>query len=157
MQPAQPAQPPPTGPRLQPSTVEDLVQTDVVTAERDTPVATLVAAMEQKDVGSVVIVDDDWPIGIVTDRSIALSLVTEPNIVGRTADDLVTRGLVTGTTGMDVFDTLRRMERERVRRLPLLDEEGQLSGIVTLDDLLVLLCGELENAASVIKTQSPRL
>ena len=147
----------PTGPRLKPVTIDDIVQTDVVKAERSTPIPTVVAEMAEKDVGSVVVVEDDKPVGILTDRSIALALETNPNLSDQNAEDVVSESLVTGTTEMNVFEALQKMGEENIRRLPIVDDDEKLEGIVTLDDILVLLGAELNNATEIIKAQSPRL
>lgn len=145
------------GPQLQPVTVEEIIQTDVVTAERDTPIATVVAKMAEKDVGSVVIVEDDSPVGIITDRSIALALESTPDITEQEAGDHISDDLITGTSDMSVFDVVQWLDEENIRRLPIVDDDGSLEGIVTLDDILVLLGAELEHATSIIQAQSPRL
>lgn len=148
---------PATRPRLAPVGVEELVQTDVVTAEPDTSIAAIVTEMADEEVGSVVVVEGEAPVGILTDRQIALAIEEMPDVADRLAEDLFTRDPATGTTDMDVFDVLRRLEAEEVRRLPIVDEDGSLEGIVALDDVLVLLGSELQNAASVIRAQSPRI
>lgn len=145
------------GPPLQTITVDRIVQTDVVTVEPDTPIATVVAQMAEQDVGSVVVVEDDRPTGILTDRSVCLALEDDPDVTEKTANDLVSGDLETGTTDESVFDVIRRLEESRIRRLPIVDDDGTLQGIVTLDDLLVLLGGELNNAIEVIREQSPRI
>lgn len=159
---AQPVQPPqgvpqPGRPQLRPVVIEELVETDVVTAERDTPVQDVVADMAQEDVGSVVVVEDERPVGILTDRTIALALESTTDLSDQQAEDLLTDSIVTGTAEMSVFEAIRWLEEEEIRRLPIVDEEGQLTGIVTLDDILVLLSTELGNLTSVVKAQSPRL
>jgi len=60
------------------------------------------------------------------------------------------------TVGPDegVMDVVRLMCEESVRRVPLVDD-GRLVGIVALDDLLVLLAGELSNLAGVVESESP--
>lgn len=145
-------------PRLRPVTVDDIVETDVAAVEPDTPVATVVAKMETEDVGSVLVVDDEGkPTGIVTDRAIALSLEENPDISERQVKELVEEDVVTGDADMSVFDALSRLSDESIRRLPIVDDEGTLEGIVTLDDLLVLLTTELNRAGDIIEAQSPRL
>lgn len=142
---------------MRPVTVEEIVQTDVITAKRDTPIATVVAEMAEKDVGSVVVVEDETPVGVLTDREITLALETTPDVTEHSADDLISGDLITGTLEISVFDALRRLEEGEVRRLPIVGDDGTLEGIVTLDDILVLLGAELGNATSIIKAQSPRL
>lgn len=144
------------GPRLQSVDIEDVVQTDVVTAEPDTPAPELAEKMAEEDVGAVIVVDRDEPVGVVTDRTVALAL-RKGDVSERTARDLLSEDLVTGTTTMTVFDALDELSEANVRRLPIVDEDGSLEGIVTLDDILVLLGTELEKAAAIIRNQSPRL
>lgn len=144
-------------PQLRPASVDDIVATDVVTAERDTPIATVVAMLAEEDVGSVVVVDDDSPVGILTDRQIALALEDTPDLSDETAEDLISDELVTATTDNTVFEALEQMRDEGVRRLPIVDDDGTLEGILTLDDVLVVFGTELSNATDIIKEQSPRL
>ena len=142
---------------MEPATVEEILETDVATAERDAQFGEIVEMMAERNVGSIVIVEDETPVGIVTDRQIALSLADAPDASERTVDEILSDDLVTGTSDMNVFEVLRRLSDEGIRRLPIVDEEGALEGIVTLDDLLVLLGTELDNATKIIETQSPRL
>ncbi|MGQ4557180.1 CBS domain-containing protein [Halobellus sp. GM3] len=144
-------------PQLRSATVEQLLQTDVVTVEEDTPVATAVAKMNAEDVGSVVVVDADRrPRGILTDRRVALSLESMPDIGERTVAELTGDELITASIDMTVFDAIQRLSDGEIRRLPIVDESGTLEGIVTLDDITVFLAGELNTVADVIKAQSPR-
>jgi len=152
-----PGRPERMGRPLETVTVDRIVQTDVVTVEPDTPIATAVAQMAEQNVGSVVVVEDERPIGILTDRSICLALETDPDVTEKTASDLVSGDLTTGTMDESVFDVIRRLEESSIRRLPIVDDDGTLQGIVTLDDLLVLLDGELHKAVEVIREQSPRI
>ncbi|SFS10832.1 CBS domain-containing protein [Halomicrobium zhouii] len=145
------------GMRMRPIRVEEVVEEDVVTAERDTPISEVVAKMAEEDVGSVVVVEDDQPVGVITDRSVALALENTPDIANKQAGDLVSGDLVTATTSMSVFDALQHLSDEGIRRLPIVDDSGDLQGIITLDDVLVLLGSELNKVGETIKKQSPRL
>lgn len=142
---------------MRPIQVEEVAQEDVVAAERDTPIATVVAKMAAEDVGCVVVVENDKPVGVITDRNIALALESTPDIASKQAGDLISGDLVTATTGMSIFNALQQLNDEAVRRLPIVDDSGNLEGIITLDDVLVLLGSELNKAGEVIQAQSPRL
>ncbi|WP_164471780.1 CBS domain-containing protein [Halosimplex salinum] len=142
---------------LRPVSVDDVVAEDVVTAERDTPIRTAVAKMAERDVGSVVVVEDDRPIGILTDRKIALTLEENPNVADETAEELIDGDLISVDASTSIFDALQLMSDETIRRLPVVDDEGRLRGIVTLDDALVLLASELDKLATTVERQSPRL
>jgi CBS domain-containing protein len=142
---------------LRPVTVEDIAAEDVVTVERDTPVPTAVASMAENDVGSVVVVEDDEPIGMLTDRKVALALEDTPEVAQQTVGDLVSEELVTADSSTTVFEVVKMMGDNGIRRVPVVDEEGNLQGIVTLDDAIVLLGTELGNVAETIQAQIDRL
>ena len=107
----------------------------VVTAPRTATIGDVAELMRDRNVGSVVICDDDRPHALITDRDIALAVADRAS-----RDDAVDtragRPLVTGETEMDVEEAAALMVQHRVRRLPVLDGE-ELAGIVTLDDIAV--------------------
>lgn len=154
----QPQQAGMTRPTFEPARVEELIVTDVVTAQRDTPLRTVVSSMAENQVGSVVILDEDGttPIDILTDRKVALAIEEYPNIAEMTVEELLTGDLIVGRTEMTVFEALEKLSEAKVRRLPIVDEENALQGIITLDDLLVFLGNQLEDALEVISAQSRR-
>ena len=142
---------------LQPVTIDDIMEEDVVTVQPDTPVPTVTAQMETEDVGAVVVVDDNEPQSVVTDREVALALEDTPDLADKTAEDLISDEMVTGEQQMSVYEALQQLSEENIRRLPIVDENGDLTGIVTLDDIIVLIGEEMQDAADIIQTQSPRL
>ncbi len=142
---------------LRPVSVDDVVAENVVTVERDTSVSTAVGKMVDHDVGSVVVVEDDKPVGVLTDRTIALALEDNPNVAEMPAEELIDDDLISVDASTDIFETLQLMRDEGIRRLPVVDDEGDLQGIVTLDDALVLLGSELDKLATTVQEQSPRL
>lgn len=135
--------------------VDAAARTDVVTAERTDTISSVVGDMAAENVGSVVVVEDDRPIGVLTDRSVALALGSTPDLSERTAEELLDGGVVTASMDDDVFEALDRMRDAGVRRVPLVDDEGELRGIVTLDDVLLFLEGHLGTVAETVREQFP--
>lgn len=131
----------------------EIATTDVVTASTDTDARELLEMMDEKMVGSVIITDGDDVEGIVTDRSIALELREADSIDEITADDVMTDSPVTIEDDQGHFEALEMMSDEGVRRMPIV-EDGSLTGIVTLDDLVMLTAAELSNASDVIEQQA---
>lgn len=133
--------------------VSDIARTAVVTVPRDATVAEAGARMREEDVGSVVVVDGDAPVGIATDRDVAMH-----HVEGGDGDDGVER--VTGrepvTVDADdgVYDVTAAMADNGVRRLPVVDGDD-LAGIVTLDDVVVLLGMEIAHVSRTIRAESP--
>ena len=135
--------------------VEDVARTDVRTAHRDQSAGNLATVMKEENVGSVIIENDRRPVGIVTDRDLVLEVLeprADPKSV--TAADIMTETPVTIDTDGGVFDAIRTLNEHSVRRLPVVDDDI-VAGIVTLDDLVVMLSDELDSLGDVIEAESP--
>lgn len=137
-------------------TVQDLARTEVMTAHPDQSAANLATVMREEGVGSVIIVEEERPVGIVTDRDLVVH-VLEPraNSTEMTASEIMPDDLVTISGDVGLLEATEIMASESVRRLPVIDHDERLSGIVTLDDLVDLLTNELSNLTAVIEAESP--
>lgn len=128
---------------------------DVVAAGPAAPVAEVAGLMREENVGSVVVVEGNAPVGIVTDRDLTVDVLaagTDPATV--TAEDVMTADPETIDVDAGVFDLVTAMCDASVRRMPVVDGD-ELAGIIALDDLIVLLARELDNLAGVIAAESP--
>lgn len=137
-------------------TIERFIRRDVVTAPMDATAAELARLMKAEAVGSVVVVSGEKPVGIVTDRDLVLYVMAAglaPEEVP--VRDVMSEELFTVDTDADVFAVAGRMYDAGVRRVPVV-EAGSLVGIVTLDDLVVVLANELGNLAGVIEGEMPK-
>ena len=118
---------------------------DVVTAETATSLGDVAVLMRDRGVGSVVVCDSGRPVGLITDRDVALAVGAN----GVARDDAVkshaTHPVVSGHHEMTVEEAAAEMVQNRIRRLPIVDGDGILTGIVTLDDIAVKT-GDLELA-----------
>jgi CBS domain-containing protein len=110
-----------------------------------------VAACMKSGVGAVVVAVEGRPVGIVTDRDLALRVVADRMPLNVAIHEVMTRdpAMVRIDDTIDVAVT--RMRERGVRRLPIVDHEGVVVGLVALDDLLVLLAGELHAAANAVR------
>ena len=109
---------------------------NVVSAETGATLREVAELMRLHNVGSVVITDGPRPVGMLTDRDLALIVVAERVDPGEAAGPHSTRPLVTGDVEMDLEEAADLMVQHHIRRLPLLDGD-QLAGIVTIDDVAV--------------------
>ncbi len=141
---------------VEPVGMDRLARDEVVTADRDTPIATIVAMMSEQDVGTVVITEDDRPVGIITDRKITLAMEETPDLTDSAVEDLMTEDPVTVDEDEEMFDVLQTLAENDIRRVPVVDDEGELTGILSIDDVLVILAGELSAVSDVVQAQSPR-
>ncbi|WP_435195655.1 CBS domain-containing protein [Natronomonas sp. EA1] len=130
-------------------------QLDLVTAAPETSIRDIANVMKSRKVGSVIIEREKEVQGIVTDRDIAMQVVAEGKDPKSTvARDVMTRNPVCADTNDGVAVLCRKMSDAGVRRMPVL-EDGKLTGIITLDDLLVLIDGELDDLTDIIRAESP--
>src|SRR5205807_3375798 len=92
--------------------------------------------MRDEDVGLIPIVESDRVVGTVTDRDIAVRVVAEGKSPEKTrVADIASRELVTIDPGQDVDEAMRLMAKHQVRRLPVVEEDGKLVGIVAQADI----------------------
>ena len=127
--------------------IREVMTESVVTAEPQRTVREIAELMRERNVGSVVLVSDEKPVGFVTDRDLTLSVIADGRDVSDHIADYASSPVITADPAMDVEEGADLMVRHGVRRLVVVDGD-RLTGIVTLDDLAVRI-GDLEIAASI--------
>jgi CBS domain-containing protein len=138
--------------------VKQICQRNVDLAELGESVQAVAERMRQRMVGCLVVVDGSRkPIGIVTDRDLALRVVADgKNPYATRIDEAMTANITTIRERTDLEQALRLMRNGVFRRLPVVDDDGKLVGIVTLDDILMLLTEELGGAGQVLDRETPQ-
>lgn len=125
--------------------LNEIMTRSVVTASPHTPVRGVAELMRDRNVGSVVLTDDaDRPVGIITDRDLALGVLAGSGELGDPVERCATAPVVTGEEDMELEEAAALMVGHRIRRLPIVNAE-RVVGIVTLDDIAVRT-GNLEVA-----------
>jgi CBS domain-containing protein len=130
--------------------LNDLFTRNVVTAGPEEALAAIALRMREHNVGTVVIVEDRRPVGIITDRDLALALGARGLSPQAPVREVMTRHVLAVPEDTDVFTVTRFIQDRKVRRLPIVDGEDRLVGVVSLDDLLCWLARELSNLAEGI-------
>jgi len=133
--------------------LSDLFTKNVVTAEPQATLAAVAIRMQEHNVGTVVIVDKQRPVGIVTDRDLALALGAQGIDIRAQVQTVMTRRVLAIPENMGIFAATKYIRECGVRRLPIVDREDCLVGMVSLDDLLRVLSRELSNLAEGIKDE----
>lgn len=135
--------------------VDDLVQKNVMTIPPGSTLREAARRMTMHSVGAMVVADarNTPPRGIVTDRDIVLRIASGADPEQATVADVVSAPLRTVAEGASLREVSKAMRRYGVRRLPVVDQAGNLVGIVTLDDVLRFLARELLDLASAVDVQ----
>jgi CBS domain-containing protein len=117
---------------------------EVLSVSLNAPVIEAARRMRDAKIGCVVVSRDRHPIGILTDRDLAVRVVAEGRDPQQTkVSEVVTYDAVTLRRSDTRQTALIRMREHGVRRLPIVDDAGKLVGMVTADDLVTLLAHEL--------------
>jgi CBS domain-containing protein len=117
--------------------------------------------MREHHVGSVVVVEDAGegvkPIGLLTDRDMVVEILAkELDAQAVSVGDVMSLGVITAKENDGVWVTLKRMRSQGIRRLPVTDNDGILLGIVSVDDILELLVGELTDLVKLSDREKER-
>jgi CBS domain-containing protein len=127
---------------------------EVVTAGPNDPLAKVAQLMEEHNVGTVVVAEQDRPVGIVTDRDLALAVCARGVSREELVHNVMTCPVSTMRQDEGIYKATQHMMELAVRRLPVVDEVGRLVGLVSLDDLLLVLSRELHNVAEGIRAET---
>src|SRR3954463_11582018 len=115
--------------------IREVMTESVVTASADAPVREIAELMRERNVGSVVLLDEDGePAAFITDRDLAVSVLADGHGGDATASDHASTPVVTATPGMEIEEATQLMGANGIPGLPIVDD-ARLTGIVTLDDL----------------------
>ena len=139
--------------------IQDVYTPHAGTATRDEPLAEAARTMCSKHIGALIVVDRAdprrRPIGILTDRDIVRGqLRRATDLYCLTVGDVMTPDPLVLPLYLEVTEAIEALNARSVRRAPVLDPDGNLAGIVTLDDLLPALAQELTDLASLMGSQA---
>jgi len=142
--------------------VGEICNREVVIAEKALSVVDAAQLMRKHHVGDLVVVEEKdgsrkHPVGIVTDRDIVVEVVAAGvNPESLKVGDIMGPEVATVRESAGLFEALRYMRDKGVRRMPVVDHEGGLVGILTLDDLLSLLAEEMTELAKLVSHERQR-
>jgi CBS domain-containing protein len=117
-------------------TIRDLMTSNPSTIEPSKTIADAAKLMRDEDVGLIPVADGDKLTGTITDRDITIRVVAEgKDPQSTTVEDIATTRLVTVDPQQDLDEALRLMAQNQVRRLPVVEEDGKLVGVVAQADI----------------------
>lgn len=111
------------------------------------------ALMDEAGVGALVVVEDDRPVGIVTDRDLVRRGMARRLPLDARVDAVMSMPVVTIAASADLHDAFALFRHNAIRRLPVVDEAGRFIGLVSADDLLIDLAGDLNDLVRPITAE----
>lgn len=142
-------------------TVGAICNRDVVVIEKGANIVEAAHLMREHHVGALVVTEErdsrTVPVGVITDRDIVVEILGEdvPLSAVKVADVMSPELLVVREED-GIWDTIQRMRLKGVRRVPVVNREGGLEGILAVDDLLELIAQELGGMVRVIGREQAR-
>jgi CBS domain-containing protein len=131
---------------------------NVATIGRDRDIIEAAVKMREEHVGDLIVVEQrgtrNVPVGIITDRDIVIGIVArraKPEEI--TVGDAMTTKLLTVKQDNGIDFLLREMRRVGVRRAPVVDDGGELVGVVSIDDAIDHIAGQLDHIANAIRAE----
>lgn len=131
---------------------------EVDTVTPDEPASVAAERMRRRAVGTLIVVDDvARPVGIVTDRDLMSRVIA----AGRSPTETSVREVMTPaprtvSEQTPIESALSLMRSGCFRRLPVVDHDHKLVGLITLDDILMLLAEELAQVGQLLERETPR-
>ena len=116
-------------------TIQDTMTSSPTTIESSTTATEAARTMKSADVGSLPIVDGDRLIGVVTDRDLALRVLGEGKDGSTTVGEIASKDVVTIDPQQSLEEAARLMAEHQIRRLPVVEEDGRLVGVVAQADV----------------------
>ncbi len=138
----------------------ELCNREVVVAEPDETILEAAQRMRDHRVGSLIVVeggpDHPRPIGILTDRDIVVYAVAAGGAIPRSpVRSCMNPNVVTAGERESLLAVIRRMRGHGVRRIPIVDAEGVLQGILSVDDMLDVIAEEVSDLAALLLRGRP--
>ena len=137
--------------------IGEMCSKPVVTVSPQATITEAARLMRQHHVGALVVVNDDAPRGMLTDRDITLRIVAEGRDPAKVrVADVMHGNVATLTEDQGIYDAAKLFSARGVRRLPVVDRRGTAIGILALDDLLMLLGREMQHVATALGNELGR-
>jgi CBS domain-containing protein len=141
--------------------IGEICSREVYIFEAGEPLANAVGEMMKRHIGAIVVVETEpnrvRPVGIVTDRDVIRGQVSlKKELSGLTLRDVMTSAPLMVSEASGIPEAIERMRARGVRRAPVVNDSGDLVGIVSLDDLLPIVAEELGALARLVGNQARR-
>ena len=134
--------------------LKELMTEDVTYLPSTASVLDAAKFMTNMNVGSVIVADGESPSGLITDRDVVAKVIALGKDSSTTKiGEVMVSPVVTISEDKDIIDATKLMSTHGIRRLPITNEQGKLAGVISLDDVLLLLSEEMGNVATTLKKE----
>lgn len=139
--------------------ISDLCTKNFNCIEQNETLSKAAQLMKKRHTGGLVVVDSNGskkPVGVITDRDIALCLVADNLPASTKVCDVMSTDIVKVTGEKGIAEVVDRMENHGVRRMVIVDSAGNACGLVSADDILQLVAREIYGLGRLVQRQSQK-
>jgi CBS domain-containing protein len=134
--------------------IQEVCTYEVVTTTKSTLIKEAAKLMKKNNIGNIVVVESEKPVGILTDRDIVTKVFADDKDAnGIRVSDVMSSNLLVLKKDQGIKEAIDAMCNKGVRRAPIVDDNNKLCGIATVDDLLPLIANELHSVAKLVCKQ----
>jgi predicted transcriptional regulator len=135
--------------------IGEICNREVIICNSDDSIMEAVKLMRDQHVGDVVVVERRsegvFPLGILTDRDVVIELLAEEVDLNSVAcGDVMSREMVTAVEEDEILPTIEHMRDKGIRRIPVVNRQGELQGILSFDDLVELISEQLTDLVRLV-------
>jgi len=137
--------------------VENIYSKDAVTINQTAPLLNAAHLMRDLFVRDVIVVEkandqDEIPVGMLTDRDIVVKVIgNDLAIASLSVKDIMNTDIITIRKDADIYECLEFMRKKNISRMPVVDEEGFIKGVISISDILCELQEVIDNLVEVLK------
>jgi CBS domain-containing protein len=136
--------------------ISDLYSKNLVCVERGASLQHAAQLMKKHHVSGIVVVESNGinkPVGILTDRDIALGIIAENLPLSTCVQDVMSKDVVLVTKGEGIAEVVDQMESKGIRRMVVVDDTGNVCGLISSDDILQLIASEVNGLGRIVERQ----
>jgi CBS domain-containing protein len=115
--------------------IQEAMTPNPTTVEPTTPAQEAARIMKSEDIGSLPIVEGDKLVGVITDRDLAIRIIADGRGIDTPVGEIASKDVVTVDPQQSLEEAARLMAEHKVRRLPVVEEDGRLVGILAQADI----------------------
>lgn len=133
--------------------ISALCQNNFVTINQDCPISEAATIMAEKNIGCLLVLDNEKPIGVITDRDITTKVVAKKtDLQGVTVKEAMSADLLALPSDMGINKAIEAMRDKGVRRAPVI-QNGKVCGMIKVEDLIIMIASELNELSGLIQRQ----
>lgn len=136
----------------------NMVEKKIVSCTSQSSIKDVANLMEKENVGSILVVENEKPIGIITDRDIVVRCIVKGlDCAGTKVKEMMTGKVETVNVNSGIYDVVQVMKKNKVRWVPVVDDSGKVKGLLSFSEVYQLLAKELSDLSESVSPEEPKI